>query len=405
MGKKNVDYYDACTMGLSEMKKICFITPDDLSTLTFAPCFSDILKDMDDVTLYTIQQPTIFEEELRAQNWVNIPVAMERYISLFADVKYFWQLFQIIRRKKFDVLITFATKPNIYGPPAAYLAGVPKIGVAVRGLGRTFLPPQNIKDKFLRAVVSWLYRLSFGCSAFAWFTNPGEEKFCLENHMVTQDKTVLTVNAIDVRYFSVEAVPPGKIESLRKEFDISESNKVVIMVARLVWSKGIREFAEAAEILRKRLPDLRFLLVAPPEAGSPQAVPESYIRKIENCANFTWIEFRKDIRDLYALADLAVLPSYYKEGGYPRALLEPMAMGKPVIAADTPDCRAPVEPGKNGFLVPPRDSVALAQRIEQIITNPVLMKTFGQYSKIKVNKEYDDRMVAKKIIQHMGLVC
>lgn len=399
-----MDYYDACTMGLSEMKKICFITPDDLSTLTFTPCFSDFLQDMDDVTLHTIQQPTIFEKELRTQNWVNIPVAMDRYINLFADLKYFWQLVKIMRKEKFNVVITFATKPNIYGPPAAYMAGVPKIGVAVRGLGRVFLPPKSIKDKLLRFVVSWLYRLSFRCSDFAWFTNPGEETFCLENHMVTKAKTVLTVNAIDVRYFSAEAVPPGKIECLRKEFDILESDKVVIMVARLVWSKGIREFAEAAEMLKERCPDLKFLLVAPPEAGSPQAVPESYIRKIENCANFTWIEFRKDIRDLYALADLAVLPSYYKEGGYPRALLEPMGLGKPVIAADTPDCRAPVESGKNGFLIPPRDSVTLAQRIEQIITSPELMKDFGQYSRIKVCKEYDDRIVAKKIIRHIGLV-
>ena len=386
------------------MKRICFITPDDLSTLTFSPSFATILDGMPDVELVTIQKMTVFQKEFGLLNWRSIPVEMSRYLSPIKDIKYLWRLFKIIKKERFDVVITFATKPNIYGAPAARLAGVPKIAVAVRGLGRTFQLPQNIKSKILQEIVSIMLRFSFWCSTFVWFTNPGEEKFCLENHMLTQDKTVLTVNAIDVRYFSVEAVLPGKIESLRKEFDISESNKVVIMVARLVWSKGIREFAEAAEILRKRFPDLRFLLVAPLETGSSQAVPESYIRKIENCANFTWIEFRKDIRDLYALADLAVLPSYYKEGGYPRALLEPMAMGKPVIAADTPDCRAPVEPGKNGFLVPPRDSVALAQRIEQIITNPVLIKTFGQYSKIKVNKEYDDRMVAKKIIQHIGLV-
>ena len=166
------------------------------------------------------------------------------------------------------------------------------------------------------------------------------------------------------------------------------------MVARLVWSKGIREFGQAAELLKNRLPNLRFLLIASEEPNSQQAVPLSFVREMEKRANLTWVEFRKDVRDLFAMADLAVLPSYYKEGGYPRTLLEPMGMGKPVIAADTPDCRAPVEHCKNGFLVPPRDAGEVARPIEEIAVNPELAVAVGRRSLAPVWEQFDVRKVA-----------
>ena len=101
--------------------------------------------------------------------------------------------------------------------------------------------------------------------------------------------------------------------------------------------------------------------------------------------------------DLYALSDLAVLPSYYREGGYPRGLTEPMAMGKAVIAADTPDCRSPVENGKNGYIVQPKNSAELAKRISTILSDDTLISKFGAYSLNKARTEYDERVVIKEM--------
>jgi glycosyltransferase involved in cell wall biosynthesis len=76
-------------------------------------------------------------------------------------------------------------------------------------------------------------------------------------------------------------------------------------------------------------------------------------------------------------------------------------MGKPVIAADTSDCRSPVEPGKNGYLVPPRDSVALASAIADIITNEDRRKSFGEYSLKKARAEYDDKVVVRQVLNRL----
>ena len=175
------------------------------------------------------------------------------------------------------------------------------------------------------------------------------------------------------------------------------------MVARLIKQKGVLEFADAALLLSKTMPDIRFFLIAPEEPFNSSMVSPALIRRMEALSNLTWLGFRKDVRELYALSDLAVLPSYYKEEGYPRALFEAMAFCKPVIAADTPECRGPVENGCNGYLVPPRDSKALAHAIEKILINPELSKKMGEHSLTRMKKEFDDNLVLKKLILEMNI--
>ena len=176
------------------------------------------------------------------------------------------------------------------------------------------------------------------------------------------------------------------------------------MIARMIWAKGIREFVEAAVSLNTALPSLHFVLVAPLEDGSEGAVPASYIERYKSKTNLHWLGFRDDIEALIKLCDVAVLPSYYKEGGYPRALLEPMAMGKPVIAADTTDCRGPVEHGVTGYLVPPRDSGELTKAIARLIEDPDLRKRFGAKSRDKIEQEFDEDVIVPQALTQLGVL-
>ena len=221
--------------------------------------------------------------------------------------------------------------------------------------------------------------------------------------LVAESKTFLTKNAVDLTDFCIARIDPAHIQSLRREFGLKQTDRVVVMVARLIEQKGVREFVQAAIALRTRVPNLHFLLVAPEEPENPSVVPVAFIRAAETRSNLRWLGFRKDVRELYALSDLSALPSYYKEGGYPRALLEAMAYGKPVIAADTPECRGPVDHGRNGYLVPPRDSVALADAIEKIITNSEMSRSMGEYSLRRMQQDFDDRLVFETLINDVVL--
>jgi N,N'-diacetylbacillosaminyl-diphospho-undecaprenol alpha-1,3-N-acetylgalactosaminyltransferase len=171
------------------------------------------------------------------------------------------------------------------------------------------------------------------------------------------------------------------------------------MVARMIWAKGIKEFVEASKILKDRMPHVKFVLVGPKEEGIDDAVPESYLTESERSENFIWTGFRNDVKDLYAISDLAVLPSYYREGGYPRALTEPMAMGKPVITTDNVDCRSTVEHGRNGYLVPIKNAKALADAIEILMNDDKKRERFGQYSRLKAVKEYDEKIIVQQVIK------
>jgi glycosyltransferase involved in cell wall biosynthesis len=359
-------------------------------------------RDEGDIRIVTFGAVGLFEKELADLQSEHVQISMDRFVAPKRDIQYFWQLYSRFRRGGFDAVVTFTTKPNIYGVMAAAMARVPRIALAVRGLGRAFDEPESFKDRMLRGLLSVLYKLSCSVCTIAWFTNPNDVSHFISRRIVSPEKVFLTKNAVDLSVFHPNAVSAGRIDQLRRELGFREHERIVIMVARLIWSKGVNEFIEAAGLLSDRLPDVRFLLVAPREGHSHGAIPEDYVRKSESMRpNFTWLGFRKDVIDLYALSELAVLPSYYKEGGYPRALLEPMAMGKPVIAADTSDCRSPVEPGKNGYLVPPRDSVALASAIADIITNEDRRKSFGEYSLKKARAEYDDKVVVRQVLNRL----
>ena len=109
--------------------------------------------------------------------------------------------------------------------------------------------------------------------------------------------------------------------------------------------------------------------------------------------------YRIDIKELYSISYLAVFPSYYREGGWPRGVTEPMAMGKPVITTDSEHCSGPVEDGVSGLLVPVKDSVALAKAIEEIVNDEKLAADFGERSREKAVRELNEKLVMMQLYE------
>jgi glycosyltransferase involved in cell wall biosynthesis len=391
------------------MMKILCVTPDDLSTLIFCKTLSRLLaeKNIDFITVSGNVEGLgleMYDKEVKKDiisKHISLP--MKRFISPLHDIRYIVRLFGIIKKEKPSSVITFTTKPNIYGQVAALLAGVPLRVMAVRGLGRTFNDPRTYQERILKSVMTALYKISCKFSSRVWFTNPSDLSDFVSSNICSESKTFITKNAVDLKDFCLDNIDRLKLDSLRDEFGILKTDKIVIMVARLIEQKGIKEYARAAELLYTRYPQINFFLIAPEEPNNPSMVPVSFIREMEAKSNLKWLGFRKDVRELYALSDLAVLPSYYKEGGYPRALLEGMAYGKPVIAADTPDCKGPVVDGLNGYLVPPRDFLALGNAIEKILTDDDLQKQMGTYSLKLMKEEFDDTQVFTSVIDKVLL--
>lgn len=165
----------------------------------------------------------------------------------------------------------------------------------------------------------------------------------------------------------------------------------------MLWHKGVevREFVEAARQVRRRFPLATFLLVGPSDEGNPALVPPAALRAWEAEGFVRYLSPRNDVRDLMALADLVVLPTYRE--GLPWVLVE-AAMGKPLVATDMPGCRELVQPGVNGLLVPPRDAPALAEAVERLLADPEQRASFGMASRALAEAKFSDRQVVGQIL-------
>jgi glycosyltransferase involved in cell wall biosynthesis len=300
-------------------------------------------------------------------------------------------LYAIYRRWRPVIAHHFTIKPNLYGTLAARLAGVPVVVGTVTGLGYVWTD-EGPTARVLRAVLGPAYRRVLRLADAVIYLNEDDRR------TLGGRRTVLIPGeGIDLEEFSPGAVPPERRAALRAELGLGPEDQVVLMVGRMLRHKGVAEFVEAARRVRQVFPGAAFVLVGPSDPGNPARVPPEELRAWEAAGLVRYLGVRDDVRDLLALADVTVLPSYYREG-IPRVLIEAAAMGRPLVATDVPGCREVVEHGVNGFLVPPRDPAALAGAIEALLKDPGLRAEFGAASRRLAEERFSDRQVVGRIL-------
>ncbi len=171
---------------------------------------------------------------------------------------------------------------------------------------------------------------------------------------------------------------------------------VVVLVARVLWDKGIGEFVGAANILRKRGLKARFVIVGAPDPENRACIDESTREawRLEGVVEL-W-GFRSDIPQVLAIASIACLPSYRE--GLPKSLLEAMAAGLPCVATDVPGCREAVIDGDNGLLIPVKNASSLADAIEVLLRNPELAEKMGQRGRARLVQEFSKEKVNERTL-------
>jgi N,N'-diacetylbacillosaminyl-diphospho-undecaprenol alpha-1,3-N-acetylgalactosaminyltransferase len=352
-------------------------------------------------TVYTITPPGPYVERLEGLGAVHRPLRMYRFVSPVADVRLLYTLYRTLCRDRVELIHNMTVKPTIYGALAARLAGVPRVTALVSGLGIPFMAGGPGR-KLMRRTVQSLYRGALALTDKVWFQNPEDLDLFVADGLVDRAKAVLIRGSgVDLDEMSPARVDPTTITALRRDLGLEAGAAVAVMVvARLIWSKGVREFKEAARVLARRCPDLRFVLVGPYEPGHPDAVDRGYLDS-DLPPNFTAVtRFHEEVREILALGDIVVLPSFFREG-VPRVLLEALSLGKPIVTTDHPGCREAVEPHRNGWLVPVRDSRALADAIADLAADAGKRQRFGERSRRKAELEFDERVVVRRVLREV----
>jgi glycosyltransferase involved in cell wall biosynthesis len=296
-------------------------------------------------------------------------------------------LTRVLRQLAPDVVFAYTAKPVIYGTLAARLAGVPKRFAMITGLGYAFAG-QSFFRKVITQIVQFLYRLALAGNHRVFFQNPDDERLFVDRRLVRAEQVQRTNGSgIDLQHFAVAPFPCG--------------HPVFLLVARLLGDKGIREYAEAARIVRRTHPEARFQLVGWYDEANPNGLPRAEVEAWVREGVIDYLGPSSDVRRVLENAHVYVLPSYRE--GTPRTVLEAMAMGRPILTTNAPGCRETVVEGVNGYLVPVMDSVKLAESMKNFLTDPDTIHTMGKASRRLAEDKYDVHQVNAVILNTLGL--
>jgi len=189
------------------------------------------------------------------------------------------------------------------------------------------------------------------------FQNPDDLNTFMQRGIVKSDKLILVPGSgVNTERFS-----PDFCQGLEKP-----KTKVFLLVSRLLWSKGVGEFVEATRVLKGKGYKFESWILGPLDKENPDAINESQVKEWEEEGIIKYLGSTRDVRPYLCKASCVVLPSYYREG-IPRAILEAMAMEKPIITADAPGCKEVCLDGVNGFLVKPKEVLCLAHAMEKVL--------------------------------------
>ena len=314
-------------------------------------------------------------------------------LNPFSEKKAINNIYNAIKNLKIDILHTFTAKPNIYGTIAAKKAGIPIILNLVEGLG-SFYVKNSLKNIIVRNIMERLYKKAFNISNGCVFVNNSDPKYMIEKKIIVKEKAkIIKSVGVDTVKFSMTHYSREKILEIKKEFGL-ENKIIILMVARAIWDKGIREYYEAASILKTKYKNVEFLLVGGTDNGNHSCANEEFLKS----KNIKWLGQRDDIVDITAISDIYVLPSYRE--GFPATLMEASSMSKPIVTTDTFGCKEVVDDGVNGFLVPVRDADSLATKIEILIKDKELRVYMGQKALEKALNEFDVNRVVNQYMEY-----
>jgi glycosyltransferase involved in cell wall biosynthesis len=327
-----------------------------------------------------LSPPGRYAELLEKEGFHWLPFPFERKgMNPFAELMTISRLAGVFRHEKPSLVHFFTIKPVLYGSIAARLSGVPRIVNAITGLGYVFADASS----FLRMIVKILYRLSL-LNTSVIFQNPDDLNVFVQNRLISVNQAYLIPGSgVDVDVFRSSTEPGGE--------------PVVMLAGRLLRSKGVPEFVNAARQIRADGLSAKFVIVGEPYLDNPDSIQVQELISWEKEGVIETWGWHDDMAEIISKTSIVCLPTTYKEG-LPRLLLEAGACGRPVIATDIPGCRMVVRAGENGLIVPPGDLAALVIALKTLIQNPGLRQKMGARGRRIVEQEFSVNRVISRTL-------
>lgn len=292
----------------------------------------------------------------------------------FSDYIFFKSLKALYKLHRPDFIFHYVAKPNIYGSLAAASLKISAVAV-ITGLGYPFA-----KRNWLYWIVKQLYKKALKKTTQVWFLNNEDAKVFINEKIVSIEKMkVLPGEGINTEYYM-----PDYNNRKKKNDRFS-----FLMSTRLLKSKGVSLYADAAWILKKKNYDADFFLIGFFEKNHPDSISNDELNRWEKEGLIHYKGFAKDVRPFLRTADCLVFPSFYNEG-IPRCLMEASSMELPVITSMNRGCKEVVLNNSTGFFCNVNDPFDLADKMEKMINLSEEERTrMGKNGRLLVNKRFN----------------
>ena len=318
-------------------------------------------------------------------------IEMHRHISLFQDLKSFWQLFQYFKKEKPTIIHSITPKAGLLSMMAGKLAGVPIRMHTFTGL----IFPH--KYGYMKRTLIIMDKILCRCATHVYPEGKGVKED-LQRHNITNKPLKIiangNVNGVDLDYYHPEAISEEGKKKLRAFLQIKEDDFVFVFVGRLVIDKGLRELVKAFDAISKNHKKVKLILMGPKEnAHNPKK--RAMFHTINQNQKIITVGFQDDVRPYYAVSNVLMLPSYRE--GFPNAVLQAGAMGLPSIVSDISGCNEIIQQNENGIIIPPKNQEELEKAMVKLIEDHELRCRLKENARAMVTTRFDKNLVWEEL--------
>lgn len=298
----------------------------------------------------------------------------------FTDLKLIASYYKIINKINPDMILSYTIKPNLYGGIISRMKNIPFFP-NITGLGSAV---EN--ESFVQKILILLYRVALRKASCIFFQNNDNMKFFKRKIFNPNKYKVIPGSGVNLNDFSLLEYP--KNDTIEFGF-----------ISRIMKEKGIEQYLEAAEYIKKKHPDTKFNIL-----GFCEERYENKLKLLQDKGIVDYHGMQNNVKDFQKKFHCIIHPTYYPEG-ISNVLLESAASGRPIITTDRIGTREVVENGINGYLIKQQDSMDLIEKIELFLKLDFEEKrTMGLSGRLKVKKEFNRKLVVDAYIEEINKI-
>ncbi|MGH2665065.1 glycosyltransferase family 4 protein [Flavobacterium sp.] len=329
----------------------------------------------------------------KAESLSVFPIEMTRKITPIKDFLAIIKLFFYLKKQKPSIVHTHTPKAGLVGMIAAKMAGVPHRLHTVAGL--PLLEAVGTKRK----VLDFVEKIIYSSATVIYPNSYGLYKIIEENKYCSSGKMKVLANGssngIDTAHFDRALFSDAQNQELKMQLAISKDDFVFIFVGRLVKDKGINELVKAFEVLNSENQQVKLLLVGNFESDL-DPLDEITMNAINTGKGIIKAGYQNDVRPYLSIADALVFPSYRE--GFPNVVMQAGSMGLPSVVSDINGCNEIVIEGKNGIIIPVKNSDAIYTAMKTIICEKELMYSMKQNARPMIVSRFEQKVVWEAIL-------